>query len=101
MTTACIVVAVGIFCLGLFAAVMDRTNQRDDALRLLAKSEKSLAMVEAINAELALVAKTAVIERSELDQENMRLHLELSEAQLLAGTGRVPLPRVVPNGGQS
>jgi hypothetical protein len=72
MTTACTIAAAVILIAGLFAVIVERTNERDDA------RAESARLTREHDAEMA--ARDALV--AELDQENARLHAELTDLQV-------------------
>ena len=85
VTCFCVLVA------GLFAVIVERTNERDEA-----RAERDHLEAEA-DALAATVRSDAALVL-ELDTENMRLHDALTEAQIAAGTVRIPGLHVVREG---
>lgn len=84
MTGLGVTFLVAAFCIliaGLFAVIVERTEDRDEARKTVTRLGRELAA-----SDLLVV---------ELDAENMRLHAELTEAQIAAGTVRVPSLHVV------
>jgi hypothetical protein len=78
MTTAIIIAVACILVAGLFAVIVERTDERDEALANYATEVFENARLRARLAELEA-------EADELNQENMALHLQLTETQIAAG----------------
>jgi hypothetical protein len=110
MTAAIVIAAVVVFIIGLFAVIVERTEQRDEALALAAEAHVTAAhAVE--QAETFADELTAERKRSKdaekavvrLVGEKLRLSNDLMRAQMLASDAReelaaepapvIPLPR--------
>ena len=87
MTTACVIAAAVILLAGLFAVIVERTNERDEARDAFEHEAAANVVVKAENVRL--------------EQDNMRMAVALAEAvmeaELLAGKNPRALRLVPPS----